>query len=121
MADEITANLRIQLENGLLKADYYPGKLLITQTTKGKFESVRSIATTETSVSLTGITTPHVAIIWNLDDTNYCELGTTTTDYPCKLRPAGLPAIIPLNAGKTTLYLKAHTAATLVQIIVLED
>jgi hypothetical protein len=121
MASEITTNLRVQLANGLLAADFNPGRKQINQTGQGKFESVRSIATTETSVSLTGITTPHVAIVQNLDATNYCELGTTTTDYPIRLRPAGLPAIVPLNAGKTTLYLKANTAATRVLIIVFEE
>ncbi len=121
MADEITTNLRIQLVNGLLKAEFNPGKDLITQVASGKFESVRSIATTETSVTISGITTPHVCWVQNLDATNYCELGWTTTDYPAKLRPQGLPCIIPLNAGKTTFYLKANTAATKVLITVLED
>ena len=121
MATEITANLRVQLSNGGLKSDFNPGKLQLNQTAQGLFESVRSIATTETSVALTGITTPHVAVLWNLDATNFCEVGTTTTDYPIRLRPLGLPAIIPLNAGKTTLYLKADTAATKVQILVMEN
>ena len=105
-----------------LSTDFCGWKIQTTQTTSGLFDSVRSIATTETSVSLTGITTPKVAIIWNLDATNFCELGTTTADYPIKLFPTGtgLPNIITLNAKKTTLYLKANTAATKVRIIVLE-
>lgn len=122
MSGTITVSgLRVQLTNGLLKSDFNPGRLQITQTNSGKFERVVSIATTETSVTLTGITTPGVAIIYNLDGTNYCELGTTTADYGIKLRPSGLPAMIPLNTGKTTLYLKANTGATKVQIIVLEE
>ena len=122
MSGTITVSgLRVQLTNGVLKSDFNPGRLTIDQTTAGKFERVVSIATSETSVALTGITTPGVAIIYNLDATNYCEVGTTTTDYPIKLRPSSLPAMIPLNAGKTTLYLKANTAATKVQIIVLEE
>jgi hypothetical protein len=121
MANEITTNLRVQLSNASLKTDFNPGKILITQAAQGLFDAVRSIATTETSVALTGISTPGVAIVWNLDATNYCELGTTTTDYPMRLRPLGLPAIFPLNAGKTTLYLKANTAATKIRIIVLEN
>ena len=120
MANEILANLRVQLTNGKLSKLFAPAKIQLDQAAQGLFDSVRSIATSETSVALSGITTPHVAIIWNLDDTNYCELGTTTADYPIKLRPQGLPAIMPLNAGKTTLYLKANTAATKVQITVFE-
>ena len=122
MSGTITlSGLRLQLTNGLLKSDFNPGRLQIAQTNSGKFERVVSIATSETSVVLTGITTPGVAIVYNLDATNYCELGTTTADYGSKLRPSGFPAIIPLNTGKTTLYLKANTAATKVQIIVLEE
>ena len=121
MANEITANLRVLLANLGLKADFNPGKILINQAAQGKFETVASAATTETTVTMAGITTPHVAVLWNLDATNYCEVGTTTTDYPIRLRPLGLPAIVPLNAGKTTLYLKANTAATKIQILVLEN
>lgn len=122
MANEITSSFSVQLINGFLRLDFKPSKIQTTQTTSGLFDSVRSIATTETSVALTGITTPKVAIIWNLDATNFCELGTTTADYSIKLFPTGtgLPNIITLNATKTTLYLKANTAATKVRIIVLE-
>lgn len=123
MADEITANLRIQLSNAGLTDDFNPGRIQITQTGQIIFSRVVSIATTETSVSLTGITTPGVCILRNLDGTNYCEVGTTTTDYPIKLKPygaGGLPNIITLNASKTTLYLKANTAATKVLITVYE-
>lgn len=119
MADEITTTLKVNLVNDILRFDFNSTKLMLDQTTQGIFDSVRSIATSETSVALTGITTPGIAIIWNLDATNFCEFGTTTADYPIKLRPKGIPNIIDLNASKTTLYLKADTAATLVRIVVL--
>jgi hypothetical protein len=119
MADEITLNFRMQLANGSDDFDFNPGRQLLTQTTQGRFDSIRSIATTETSISLTGITTPGRFILQNLDATNYVEWGTTTTDYPCKLiateQHSGR-----LNTGKTTLYLKANTAACKVRIIVCE-
>lgn len=121
MANEVTANIRIKLSNADLKTDFNPGQIQVNQAAQGLFDSVRSIATTETSVSLTGITTPGVAVLYNLDQTNYCEVGTTTTDYPIRLRPNAVPAVVPLNSGKTTLYLKANTAATKVRIIVFED
>lgn len=122
MADEITTTVSVQLINGLLRMDFKPAKIQTTQAASGLFDSVRSIATSETSVALTGITTPKVAIVWNLDATNYVEMGTTTTDYPWKLFPTttGIPNVFTLNAGKTTLYLKANTAACKVRIIVLE-
>lgn len=121
MADEITVVSRVKLINDVLKSDFNPGSLLLTQTTAGIFDSVRSITTTETSVTLTGITTPRVCVLYNLDATNYVEAGTTTADYPFKLRPASMASVFELNAGKTTLYLKANTATCKVRIIVLEQ
>jgi hypothetical protein len=122
MADEIVTNISVVLRNGFLRFDFKPAKILTTQAGNVLFDGVRSIATTETSVALTGITTPKICILHNLDATNYCEAGTTTTDYPIKLFPTGtgIPNVFTLNAGKTTLYLKANTAATKVRIIVLE-
>lgn len=123
MANEITATLRVQLSNAGLADDFNPGRIQITQTGQILFSRVVSIATTETSVALTGITTPGVCVLRNLDATNYCEVGTTTTDYPIKLGTyggTGIPNIITLNAGKTTLYLKANTASTKVLIVVYE-
>lgn len=119
MADEITLNVRMQLANGSDDFDFNPGRKLLTQTTQGRFDSIRSIATTETSIALTGITTPGRYVIHNLDTTNYVEWGTTTTDYPHKLIAGEFDAG-RLNTGKTTLYLKANTAACKVRIIACE-
>ena len=122
MADEITTSVSVQLVNGLLRMDFKPAKILTTQAASGLFDNVRSIGTSEVEVTLTGLTTPKIAIVWNLDATNYVEMGTTTTDYPFKQFPTGtgLPNIITLNAAKTSLFLKANTAACKVRIIVLE-
>lgn len=123
MANEITANLRLILDNSGLEDDFNPGKIQINQTGQLVFKRVVSIATTETTVSLTGLTTPKVCYLYNLDGTNYCEWGTTTADYPLRLYPygnGGIPNILTLNTTKTTLYLKANTAATRVLICVYE-
>lgn len=120
MANEITANIRVQLSNGTLIKDFNPGRIQPNQTTKGAFDVVKSVATTETTVALSTITTPRVCVLYNLDATNYVEVGTTTTDYPIRLYPASMPSVLELNTTKTTLYLKANTAACLVQIMVLE-
>lgn len=123
MANEITVNLSVDLSNAGLTDEFKSGKIQITQATQILFKRIVSVATSETSVTLTGITTPKVCYLYNLDGTNYCEWGTTTTDYPGKLFPkgnGGIPNILTLNAGKTTLYLKANTAATKVLIAVYE-
>ena len=123
MANEITVNLSVDLSNAGLTDEFKSGKIQITQATQILFKRIVSVATSETSVTLTGITTPKVCYLYNLDGTNYCEWGTTTTDYPGKLFPkgnGGIPNVLTLNAGKTTLYLKANTAATKVLIAVYE-
>ena len=123
MTNEISYDLRVQLANAGLKHDFNPARVRINQTGQVLFSRVVSIATTETSVALTGITTPGVCVLYNLDATNYCEAGTTSADYPIKLGrygAGGIPNAISLNAGKTTLYLKANTAATKVLITVFE-
>jgi len=123
MTNEITLNLRCLLDNAGLEDDFNPGKLQITQSGQVIFKRSPSIATTETTVTLTGITTPKVAYLYNLDGTNYVEWGTTTADYGFKLFPygnGGIPNLLTLNAGKTTLYLKANTAACKVLIAVYE-
>lgn len=123
MTNEISIDVRVQLDNTGLKHDFNPGRVRIDQSGQILFSRVVSIATSETSVALTGITTPGVCVLRNLDATNYCEAGTTTTDYPIKLKPygaGGIPNVLSLNAGKTTLYLKANTAATKVLITVFE-
>lgn len=124
MANEISTSISVQLINGLLRLDFKPAKIQTTQIAAGLFNAVRTIATTETAVALTGLTTPKVAIIWNLDPTNYVQLAFATARFGegCKLFPTGtgLPNILTLEPTVTTLYLKANTAACKVQIIVLE-
>lgn len=123
MANEITANIRIQLSNAGLSDDFNPGRVQITQTTQLMFARAVSISTTEATVTITGITTPKVCYLYNLDGTNYCEWGTTTTDYPIRLYPygnGGIPNVLTLNTTKTTFYMKANTAATRVLIAVYE-
>ena len=121
MANEITVQNSVLIRNGYFNLDFVPGKFQITQTALGQYNEINTIATTETSVVLTGsITAPRVCIVYNLDATNYCELGWTTADYGMKLFPASMPSIFELAPGKTTLYLKANTAATDVLIIACE-
>lgn len=123
MANEITLNLRCLLDNAGLEDDFNPGKIQITQTGQIVFKRVASIATSETTITLTGITTPKVCYLYNLDGTNYVEAGTTSADYPIRLYPyanGGIPNLLTLNTSKTTLYLKANTAACKVLIAVYE-
>ena len=120
MANEITHNLRVQLANGSLRFDFNPGRLQVNQTTQLLFDSTQSIATTETTIALTGLTTPHIIILHNLDGTNYVEAGFVTTVYGLRLRPASIPSCFQINTGITSLFLKANTAACRVRIVAIE-
>jgi hypothetical protein len=122
MANEITTSISLVLRNGFLRSDFKPAKILTTQTTGAIFDVSPTIATTETTVTITGLTTPKICILQNLNATNYCELGFATTTTPIKLFPTGtgLPNIITLNTGTTVLYMKANTAAVKVRVMVLD-
>jgi hypothetical protein len=86
----------------------------ITQTNpEVKFIST-SVTTTEGTVSL-GLTTNGEIIIYNRDATNYIEVGTTTTDYPIRIKAGRSAGPFMLNAGKE-LKLKANTATCKVDI-----
>ena len=86
----------------------------ITQTNAEVTFIPKSVTTSEVSVSL-GLTTNGEVLIYNRDATNYIEVGTTTADYPIKIKAGRSAGPFMLNAGKT-LYLKANTATCKVDI-----
>jgi len=122
MANEITTTMSIVLRNGFLRSDFKPAKILTTQATGASFDVVASIATSETTVTITGLTTPKICVLQNLNATNYCEYGFTTGDTKLKLfsTGTGIPNVLTLNAGTTQIFLKANTAAVKVRVIVLD-
>jgi hypothetical protein len=122
MANEITTSMSIVLRNGFLRSDFKPAKILTTQATGASFDVVASIATSETTVTISGLTTPKICVLQNLNATNYCEYGFTTGDTKLKLFPTGtgIPNVLTLNAGTTQIFLKANTAAVKVRVIVLD-
>lgn len=62
-----------------------------------------------TAFPLGTVTTPLVAYIYNMDDTNFITVIDDSTDLQIDI-PAGEPAIIPLSSGLTTLKAQADTA-----------
>jgi hypothetical protein len=117
MANEITHNLRVQLANGSLRFDFNPGRLQVDQATQLLFDSTQSIATSEATIALTGVSTPRLIILHNLDATNYVEAGFVTTVYGLRLRPSAVPSCFEINTSITSLFLRANTAACRVRII----
>lgn len=85
-------------------------------TATGNARDIRTleIGTSEETITiLSDITAgngPGYALLENLDDTNFIDLGFATTDYKIRLH-AGAVALIPLAPSVTALYLKADNAA----------
>lgn len=65
------------------------------------------IGTAEEAVSMGDVTSPGYIVAFNLDTTNYVQLGAETEEYCIRLKP-GQRAIFPLEG--TTLFAKANTA-----------
>lgn len=117
MADEITHNVRLQLDYGAYSRDFNPGRILLTYTPLVIYNTVALITTGEVTITH-GVTNPRFCILYNLDATNYVEAGTTTANYPIYLRPASMPSVFEIGPGKASIYLKANTASCYVDITV---
>jgi hypothetical protein len=84
MANEITINVSATLKNpstgssGFLSDQFAPGSSKFTQTTAGKSEQIVTTSTSDTAVTLTGITTPGWMMLLNLDSTNSVDWGPTS-------------------------------------------
>lgn len=119
MARTLTINQSFTYADGSTTITTIPSKSTsITQTNAQKYELAKSVTTSEVSVS-PSVTTNGECVIYNRDSTNYIEVGTTSGDYPIKIK-AGRDCRFMLNAGKT-LYLKANTATCQADIIVWAD
>ena len=98
-------------------------KVQFTTTAARKHSIVCGIGTSEEEIDLqTGVgeqfngKQPLMMFARNHDDTNYVEIGFATTVYNHRLEPEessgqkGMPFLIPLNAGLTSVFAKANTA-----------
>lgn len=121
MADEITLNSRLQLNNGTLDVDFRPGSITVDQATAGLSDQVLSIGTSEEDISFGDVATEGVCVLYNLDATNYVDWGVKDTTMKAigRLKPSHIPAIFNMKAG-TILRMQANTAACKVRIIMFE-
>ena len=85
------------------------------------YDVTLSVGTAEETAGPTfgDIGTEGLCVVYNLDSTNYVQIGFATTVYGIRLYGGGAPAIMTLEPN-ATLYLKANTAACNVRIIVYE-
>ena len=69
MANEIKMSLSIIYENGTLKNNYQPATMNIPQATKGYLSQTIAATTAEADVAVTGIGTPGLMVLHNLEAT----------------------------------------------------
>lgn len=123
MADEITVSVQLEASKGGAEESYKPQAFTFDQATKGVFKGTIPVATSETTISFTGLTSPCTLLMYNLDATNYVDWGldNTTMQAIGRLYPYGtsFPSIITLKPG-VTLKMQANTGACDVFIIALE-
>jgi len=118
MSNEALIYSQLQIVSGNLEYRSYPNTFQGDRTTAkgpspGAFQAVTS--GTGTQVSLTNLSTPAYAVIKNLDDTNYVDVGLVVsgTLYPLMEVQAGESYTIRFSRNMTTtiLYIRANTAA----------
>lgn len=74
--------------------------------------STVTLATSDTSLAIGTITTLGYVYFYNLDPTNYIEVGPDGTNWEVKVPPLGIAFFC--TDGWTALHAKAHTAACLI-------
>ena len=121
MADEIKITQSVRLVKSALKHEFTPPQLSLTMTGSLVSDVVQSVGTSEETTGPTfgDFGTEGLCIVYNLDPTNYVQVGFATGVYGMRLRGAGAPAIFFLEPN-ATIYLKANTAACNVRVIVYE-
>ena len=115
MANEITLAIQIQqTKNGKSFTDS-TGGLSITQTGNSVSSGViLALAASAVSLPLGDIATPGLALVRNLDATNYVELGYDDTGFEAVMKiPAGQAVLVSLDGIMAAPQVKANTANAL--------
>ena len=127
MADEITVSLKMFAENGNYVSSRTTLNRKLDQAAAGERGGIQNIGTTEETLDSTGLTTPGLLFVENLDTTNYVEIGVLDGGSYRNMgrlvagesAEAGGMCLIPV-APSVTVQLKANTAACNVRYAWLE-
>lgn len=120
MANEITSSVNVRCVNGNFVFRRDATKQINQTGQGGGGPGTVSIGTTEEVVDLGDTATPGIAVVVNLDPTNYVTWGPTSSGAMVaagRLMP-GEPNVLRLDPG-ITLRMQADTADCLVQVEVL--
>jgi len=94
--------------------------IAVTTTGNAQWAQRGSVATTEEEWTFsTEVGDAGYCVVTNFDATNYVQVGFATTVYSIRLK-AGQSAVFPLEPAQASLFLKANTAACVVQVKVYE-
>ena len=118
MADELRLNVSVAFTKG--GASFSKTIAPLLDISGDLFvHGVQNIGTTEETLTLiAGIGTLGYVLVYNLDDTNFIEIGAVTTEYAIKLKPGEI-ALFRVNGS--AIYAKADTAACDLEYAVIED
>jgi hypothetical protein len=122
MANEISYQFQIVLNNVKLKDQYSSNSVSATQSTAALMRNVQSISNSaHSALDLGSVVTPGFAVFQNLDSTNYIEVGIDVTGafYPFLKLKAGEQGIVRL--GISAPYAKANGAAVSLFYVIYAD
>jgi hypothetical protein len=116
MANELTLRLQASILSGNLQSEFPQQIIRPNVAAQEQNGGVFSLTTSETDLTLTGITTPGWLILKNLDTTNFLTWGPKSggSMILCGKILAGEFAIFRLGAA-VTMRMKADTATVKVQ------
>ena len=120
MANEITYQVLLNLQNGNLSEQHRTTMLQADQSVAGLQRSLQNIGTTHEALALGAVSTPGMGILCNTNDTNFIEVGIDASGVfhaTLKLKPGELQLVRFAGAP----YAKSDVAACDLFYIIYED
>lgn len=122
MADEARVQVSVQVNDTNTNKSYQSDNTAYNEditTPTGPSPGTVSATTAGVSVTFTGLSTPGLCVLKNMDGTNYVEYGIwdgVTFHELGELPPDNKPQVIKLSRNMTGFRLKANTATCLVLV-----
>ena len=123
MADEITVEATLNIDNGnLQRLDPDPPQLITQSVAKGPVPGMVTVTTTASAISLTGLTTYGLVKVKNLSSSNYVTYGVYVSSvfYPLIRIKPDEHYVWRMEPGVTP-YMQANVASCDVQIEAYND
>lgn len=121
MATTATVSVALAYSDANGSEELAPDAVEITLTNAGFTRIRQSIATSETTINLAGLSGPGLAVFVNRDATNYVELKVAASGAIfAKLGAAGkAPALLQLGSGAQVPVAIANAGACIIDIFIL--